>query len=257
VHWGRLPAGRADCRCYQPAVCNLRRKRSHSRPCSAYVLHSEPKARFEPSAHEDLPLGRSLPRLPVGWRGLARGLCTYLPMVVRRWSAPAAPSCRGSRFDSSCRAPRHGVTPLLLRGVGLALSTLAASPPRTRPPTPTSSPSPSSPSPSPPHPSTPPTPTPLPLPSRRHRRLRVRRHLPRRHLFESVDRCEQRSTSASLTACPATALDAQPACAGRLLRRSAAAACAPRPCGRHAHSGTPAPPSPPPPSPAPPSPPPP
>ena len=28
------------------------------------------------------PLGRSLPRLPVGWRGLARGLCTYLPMVV-------------------------------------------------------------------------------------------------------------------------------------------------------------------------------
>ena len=29
------------------------------------------------------PLGRSLPRLPVGWRGLARGLCTYLPMVVR------------------------------------------------------------------------------------------------------------------------------------------------------------------------------
>ena len=29
------------------------------------------------------PLGRSLPRLPMGWRGLARGLCTYPPMVVR------------------------------------------------------------------------------------------------------------------------------------------------------------------------------
>ena len=31
--------------------------------------------------------------------------------------------------------------------------------------------------------------------SRQHRRLRGRRHLPRRHLFSSVDRCEQRSTS--------------------------------------------------------------
>ena len=29
------------------------------------------------------PLGRSLPRLPMGWRGLARGLCTSPPMVVR------------------------------------------------------------------------------------------------------------------------------------------------------------------------------
>ena len=55
----------------------------------------------------------------------------------RWWSAPAAPSCRGSRFDSSCRAPRHWGTPLLLRGVGLALSTLAASPP---PPSPTPTP---------------------------------------------------------------------------------------------------------------------
>jgi hypothetical protein len=58
-------------------------------------------------------------------------------LISRWWSAPAAPSCRGSRFDSSCRAPRHGGTPLLLRGVGLALSTLAASPP---PPSPTPTP---------------------------------------------------------------------------------------------------------------------
>jgi hypothetical protein len=32
-------------------------------------------------------------------------------LISRWWSAPAAPSCRGSRFDSSCRAPRHGVRP--------------------------------------------------------------------------------------------------------------------------------------------------
>ena len=35
--------------------------------------------------------------------------------------------------------------------------------------------------------------------SRRHRHPRVRRHLPRRHLFSSVDRCEQRSTSPPLS----------------------------------------------------------
>ena len=29
-------------------------------------------------------------------------------LISRWWSAPAAPSCRGSRFDSSCRALRHG-----------------------------------------------------------------------------------------------------------------------------------------------------
>ena len=104
-------------------------------------------------------------------------------LISRWWSAPAAPSCRGSRFDSSCRAPRHGGTPLLLRGVGLALRAPhppgrrhrrrsrrrgAATPPPAPPPTtpmPTSSPSPPLPSPSPPHPSTLPTPTPLPLPS--------------------------------------------------------------------------------------------
>ena len=32
-------------------------------------------------------------------------------LISRWWSAPAAPSCRGSRFDSSCRALRHGVRP--------------------------------------------------------------------------------------------------------------------------------------------------
>ena len=57
--------------------------------------------------------------------------------IPRWWFAPAAPSCRGSRFDSSCRAPRHGGPPLLLRGVGLALSTLTASP---APPSPTPTP---------------------------------------------------------------------------------------------------------------------
>jgi len=69
------------------------------------------------------------------WGGAAwHGGCA---LISRWWSAPAAPSCRGSRFDSSCRAPQHGGTPLLLRGVGLALSTLAASPP---PPSPTPTP---------------------------------------------------------------------------------------------------------------------
>jgi hypothetical protein len=100
-------------------------------------------------------------------------------LISRWWSAPAAPSCRGSRFDSSCRALRHGGTPLLLRGVGHALSTLAASPPppsltptprrrdATASSTATSSPSPPSPSPSPPHPT-----------HRRRRRRRRRRHCP-------------------------------------------------------------------------------
>jgi hypothetical protein len=72
------------------------------------------------------------------WGGAAwHGGCA---LISRWWSAPAAPTqltCRGSRFDSSCRAPWHGATPLLLWGVGLALSTLAASPP---PPSPTPTP---------------------------------------------------------------------------------------------------------------------
>ena len=37
------------------------------------------------------------------WGGVTwHGSCALTP---RWWSAPAAPSCRGSRFDSSCRAP--------------------------------------------------------------------------------------------------------------------------------------------------------
>jgi len=40
------------------------------------------------------------------WDGAAwHGGCALLP---RWWSAPAAPSCRGSRFDSSCRVPAAG-----------------------------------------------------------------------------------------------------------------------------------------------------
>ena len=43
------------------------------------------------------------------WGGAAwHGGCALLP---RWWSAPAAPSCRGSRFDSSCRVPAAGGAP--------------------------------------------------------------------------------------------------------------------------------------------------
>ena len=45
---------------------------------------------------------------PLPWVGAAwHRDCALLS---RWWSAPAAPSCRGSRFDSSCRAPRHSVS---------------------------------------------------------------------------------------------------------------------------------------------------
>ena len=107
------------------------------------------------------PLGRSLPRLPMVWRGLARG-CALLP---RWWSAPAAPSCRGSRFDSSCRGrgrgsapPAAGIRPRAespRRQPADAVAADAATPPPTPPPPPTtttSTPSPPRPSPSPPPP---------------------------------------------------------------------------------------------------------
>ena len=71
------------------------------------------------------PLGRSLPRLPVGWRGLARGLRAYLPMVVR----PGSTQLSGFEVRFLVSGPAARGSPLLLRGVGLALSTPAASPP--------------------------------------------------------------------------------------------------------------------------------
>ena len=94
--WGRARSWQASC--------------AHQRVSSV-----APRARaavWRPSL--GCPLGRSLPRLPVGWRGLARGLCAYLPMVVRpgstqlsgfevrflvsgpaaRGYAPAAAGCR-------------------------------------------------------------------------------------------------------------------------------------------------------------------
>ena len=70
---------------------------------------------------------------------------------------------------------------------------------------------------------------------RRHRRHRGRRHLPRRHLFSSVDRCEQRSTSPPPLP-EVVFLDPHRALAAQ---RSAASACAPRPCGRHAQAHAP------------------
>ena len=56
------------------------------------------------------PLGRSLPRLPMGWRGLARRLCTSPPMVVRPGSTLLSGS--GVRFLASGPVARrcHGVS---------------------------------------------------------------------------------------------------------------------------------------------------
>jgi hypothetical protein len=109
------------------------------------------------------------------WR--VEGIHTYggCALIPRWWSAPAAPSCRGSRFDSSCRAPWHGRTPLLLRGVGLALSTLAASPP-------------------------PPSPTPTPRRRRQlHRQLhRRRRRRRRRRLLRARSASDLRSACSAL-----------------------------------------------------------
>ena len=100
------------------------------------------------------------------WGGAAwHGDCALLP---RWWSAPAAPSCRGSRFDSSCRVPAAGgyappaagfrpraEDPRRQPAATVAAADAATPPPTPPPPTPTpptSTPSPPLPSPSPPPP---------------------------------------------------------------------------------------------------------
>ena len=52
-------------------------------------------------------LGRSLPRLPMVWRGLARGLCTSPPMVVR----PGSTQLPGFEVRFLVSGPREGVRP--------------------------------------------------------------------------------------------------------------------------------------------------
>ena len=53
------------------------------------------------------PLGRSLPRLPMVWRGLARGLRTSPPMVVR----PGSTQLPGFEVRFLVSGPREGVRP--------------------------------------------------------------------------------------------------------------------------------------------------
>ena len=119
------------------------------------------------------------------WDGAAwHGGCALLP---RWWSTPAAPSCRGSRFDSSCRGrgrgdapPAAGIRPRAespRRQPADAVAADAATPPPTPPPpttTTTSTPSPPRPSPSPPPPAV------ENRHCRRRRRRRQRSHYPRR-----------------------------------------------------------------------------
>ena len=56
------------------------------------------------------PLGRSLPRLPMGWRGLARRLCTCPPMVVR----PGSTQLSGFEVRFLVSGPRQGLRPSCL-----------------------------------------------------------------------------------------------------------------------------------------------
>ena len=53
------------------------------------------------------PLGRSLPRLPMGWRGLARGLCTSPPMVVH----PGCTQLSGFEVRFLVSSPRQELRP--------------------------------------------------------------------------------------------------------------------------------------------------
>ena len=53
------------------------------------------------------PLGRSLPRLPMGWRGLARRLCTSPPMVVR----PGSTQLSGFEVRFLVSGPRSRACP--------------------------------------------------------------------------------------------------------------------------------------------------
>ena len=98
------------------------------------------------------------------WGGAAwHGGCALLP---RWWSALAAPSCRGSRFDSSCRVPAAGAAP---PAAGIRPRAEHA---RRQPPPPSPPPPPPSPPPAPPPPKTPKTPPPSPprpSPSTHHR----------------------------------------------------------------------------------------
>ena len=88
------------------------------------------------------------------WGGAAwHGGCALIP---RWWSAPAAPSCRGSRFDSSCRVPAAGLAP---PAAGIRPRAEDA---RRQPPPPSPPPPPPSPPPAPPPPKTPKTPPPSP-----------------------------------------------------------------------------------------------
>ena len=67
------------------------------------------------------PLGCSLPRLPVGWRGLVRGLCAYPPMVVRPGSTQlsgfevrflvSGPAARGHAPPAAGCRPRAEPSP--------------------------------------------------------------------------------------------------------------------------------------------------
>ena len=77
------------------------------------------------------PLGRSLPRLPMGSRP---------GTVAARFSPDGGPPRQhpavGVRGSIPRVGPAAGASPLLLRGFGLALRPLAASPPTPSPPTP-------------------------------------------------------------------------------------------------------------------------
>ena len=92
----------------------LRLHQSRGRTRSRQLLRHNRRVKSEPLRPRTAvwlpslgcPLGRSLPWLPMGWGGLARVLRASPPVVVR----PGSTRCRGSRFDSSCRSPRHSVS---------------------------------------------------------------------------------------------------------------------------------------------------
>ena len=101
-------------------------------PCFAWPAgtpFSHRRRRRRPSL--GCPLGRSLPRLPMGSRP---------GTVAARFSPDGGPPRQhpavGVRGSIPRVGPAAGASPLLRRGFGLALSPLAASPPTPSPPTP-------------------------------------------------------------------------------------------------------------------------
>ena len=101
-------------------------------PCFAWPAgtpFSHRRRRRRPSL--GCPIGRSLPRLPMGSRP---------GTVAARFSPDGGPPRQhpavGVRGSIPRVGPAAGASPLLLRGFGLALRPLAASPPTPSPPTP-------------------------------------------------------------------------------------------------------------------------